>query len=104
VSRTRYSNSISSSPFTALTGSAVTESTSMRASYLVIASKTAVSTRVSIAVSMTSKARSWIPQPNSGRITRSPRAVSRMIMIDWRMSASYSAMATLPVSESTWTG
>src|SRR5471030_2785644 len=45
-----------------------------------------------------------MPQPKSGRITRSPRAVPRMIMIAWRMSASYSAAATPPVTGSKITG
>src|SRR6516164_1885592 len=45
-----------------------------------------------------------MPQPKSGRITRSPGAVSTMMRIAWRMSSSYSAKATNPVTGSSATG
>src|SRR5882724_4838239 len=44
----------------------------------------------SVVVLTTSKTRSWIPQPKSGRITRSSFLVDRMIQIDCCTSFSYS--------------
>jgi hypothetical protein len=45
-----------------------------------------------------------MPQPNSGRINRSPGAVERRIQIDSLMSCSISDMATRPVVVSIRTG
>jgi hypothetical protein len=45
-----------------------------------------------------------MPQPNSGRMTRSPFAVERIIQIDSRMSDSNSDIAIRPVLKSTRTG
>src|SRR5260370_30331214 len=45
-----------------------------------------------------------MPQPKSGRITRSPGAVARMMRIDSLMSCSYSLMAMRPFIGFTPTG
>src|SRR5574337_1266951 len=44
-----------------------------------------------------------MPQPKSGRITRSPLDVPRMIHTDWRTLSSYCAEAIAP-AESNWSG
>src|SRR5215470_8322241 len=41
-----------------------------------------------------------MPQPKSGRITRSPLEVPRMIQTDWRTLSSYSEIRMPPVSSS----
>src|SRR5262245_48009858 len=41
-----------------------------------------------------------MPQPKSGRITRSPLEVPRMIQMDWRTLCSYSEIRIPPVSSS----
>src|SRR5262249_36718408 len=46
-----------------------------------------------VAASFGANTNSWIPQPKSGRITRSPFVVRRMIRIDCLMLSSYSARA-----------
>ena len=45
-----------------------------------------------------SKTNASSPAPKSGRMTRSPGRVSRMIRIDWRISSSYSTARTSPVT------
>src|SRR5579871_5654256 len=48
-------------------------------------------------MSFGAKRRSWISQPKCGRMTRSPGAVPRMMMIDSRTNSSYADMATPPL-------
>ena len=56
----------------------------MRGSQTASALRTARVIAVAVAVSFTPKTRSWMPQPKSGRITRSPGDVLRIVQIDWR--------------------
>src|ERR1700722_12361740 len=79
-------------------GSAVTFTcnTSMRGSQSTSDSCTWVAMACMVAVFTGSKTKSLRPAPKSGRITRSPGLVPRMIRTDWATSASYSAMSMLP--------
>src|SRR5512138_1212901 len=45
-----------------------------------------------------------MPQPKSGRITRSPFAVPRMTRMDWRTLSSYSARRNMPLFGSSRSG
>ena len=61
-------------------------STSIRGSQRSSARRTSVSRRPTVAASIVSNTKSCTPQPNSGRIGRSPGAVLRMISIAWSTS------------------
>src|SRR5262245_4220527 len=60
----------------------------MRGSQRASAERTAPVTALAVRASLTPKTRSWIPQPKSGRMTRSPGAVDRMVQIDLRIPSS----------------
>ena len=51
-----------------------------------------------VVVLIGSKTSASSPAPKSGRITRSPRAVPRMIQTAWRTSSSYAATLTSPAA------
>src|SRR5438552_5592631 len=61
----------------------------MRCSYLARASSTWCPTSVCVEVLLGAKTKSWMRQPQSGRICRSPRAVPMMTRTDSSMFCSY---------------
>ena len=71
-------------------------STSIRGSQRSSALRTSVSSRPTVAASIVSNTKSCTPQPNSGRMGRSPGAVLRMISIAWSTSSSPDASAMPP--------
>src|SRR3984957_20299541 len=76
-------------------GAAYTSRTSMRGSQVASASRTARVTAVPVAWLLTPKTRSWMPQPKSGRIIRSPGEVARIVQIDWRTLSSPSDVSPI---------
>src|SRR5581483_3361078 len=76
-------------------GAAYTSRTSMRGSQVASASRTARVTAVPVAALLTPKTRSWMPQPKSGRITRSPGEVARIVQIDCRTLSSPSSVSSI---------
>ncbi len=103
VARTVKPMSMASTPLTARETSKSTERTSMRGSQRLSAERIASSMRPTVPASMVSKTKSCTPQPNSGRIGRSPGAVPRISWIAWSMSCSSRASA-MPPRRSTWRG
>src|SRR5215471_17764848 len=85
-------------------GAAYTSRTSMRGSQVARASLTARVTAVPVAALLTPKTRSWMPQPKSGRITRSPGEVARIVQIDWRTLSSPSDVSPIWLPPSRPTG
>src|SRR5919202_2249976 len=87
---------ISSWPSPVRVRSKSTSWTSTRGSQRSSAWRTSVSMRPTVAASIVSKTKSCTPQPNSGRIGRSPGAVLRISSIAWSMSCSPLASAMPP--------
>src|SRR5687768_1042815 len=94
---------ISSSPRSTAPRSKSTAITSIRGSQWSSASRTSTSIWATVVASIVSNTKSWTPQPNSGRIGRSPLAVERIRWIAWSTSASSDASA-MPPRRSTWRG
>src|SRR5690349_20580098 len=95
--------SMVSRPAVASLESKLTRSTSIRGSQRASASRIACSMLPIVFASMESNTKSCTPQPNSGRIGRSPGAVPRMSWMACSMSCSSWASA-MPPRRSTWSG
>src|SRR4051794_25457630 len=95
--------SIVSRPLVASVASKATLLTSIRGSQRASASRIACSMLPIVLASIESKTKSCTPQPNSGRIGRSPGAVPRMSWIACSMSCSSRASA-IPPRRSTASG
>src|SRR5919202_4755752 len=76
--------------------SKATSSTTIRGSQRLSAPRTASSMSLVVWASTASNTKSWTPQPNSGRIGRSPGAVSRINPIACSMSVASPTMARRP--------
>lgn len=81
-----------------------TSSISILGSHKTNAWRTSCAMRPAVVALLTAKTRSWMPQPKSGRIMRSPLAVPRTIQMAWRMLSSRRATAICCVASSVWTG
>ena len=68
----------------------------MRGSYLTSASRTRCTTSAMVRALFGANTRSWMPQPKSGSIGRSPGAVARISRIDSSMRCSSRACAIRP--------
>src|SRR5919106_567031 len=94
---------ISSSPRATWSRSNSTSVTSIRGSQRSSASRISVSICATVPASIVSNTKWWTPQPNSGRIGRSPGAVARISWIAWSTSVASLARA-MPPLRSTWRG